>query len=84
MNAVRKVVLVALGAAALYGMQACATDTELNPQPLPPAEPNKGDEDKRTNGEVEEGADFGGGSGTASPPAAADAGTEGGSEGGDG
>jgi len=33
-----KLIVAVLAAGALYGLQACATDTELNPQPLPPDE----------------------------------------------
>lgn len=36
MAAVRKLVYLGLGLLALQGVQACVTETELNPQPLPP------------------------------------------------
>ena len=32
----RKLLLVGVGVLALHGLQACASETELNPQPLPP------------------------------------------------
>jgi hypothetical protein len=36
MGAIRKVLLVGVGVLALHGASACTSDTELNPQPLPP------------------------------------------------
>ncbi|MBS2016541.1 MAG: hypothetical protein JST00_26895 [Deltaproteobacteria bacterium] len=38
----RKLLFVTLAAGALYGVQACTSETELNPQPLPPENPGAG------------------------------------------
>jgi hypothetical protein len=71
----RKLLLVGVGVVALHGLQACASETELNPQPLPP-----GDETARApEGASDDGTNQGtGGSGSDPAPPAADAGTEGG------
>lgn len=61
----RKVLLLAAGALALYGAQACATDTELNPQPLPPGEPTAVED-------PENGDKKGGGSSGSTPPPSSD------------
>ena len=36
MSPIRKLLFVGVGVLALHGLQACASETELNPQPLPP------------------------------------------------
>ena len=36
MSPFRKLLFVGVGVLALHGVQACASETELNPQPLPP------------------------------------------------
>jgi uncharacterized membrane protein YgcG len=36
MSPIRKLLLVGVGVLALHSLQACANETELNPQPLPP------------------------------------------------
>ena len=36
MSPIRKLLFVGAGVLALHGVQACASETELNPQPLPP------------------------------------------------
>jgi hypothetical protein len=90
MGPFRKLLLVGVGVLALYGLEACANDTELNPQPLPPqggaslGDPTQTPSDPNKNGG---GTDTTGSGGTPAPPAAApDAGTEGGdaADGGDG
>ena len=76
MTAFRKLLLVTVGAIALCGVQACSSGTELNPQPLPPADPHEpGSADKgATNGGASSGS-----SGASTPaPSGADAGAEGG------
>lgn len=67
MTSFRKLLLVTAGALALCGLQACASESDLNPQPLPP-------EDPRDNGK--EGSDSTGSSGSsgAAPTGPADAG----------
>ena len=73
MTLTRKALLVVLGALALQGVQACATDTELNPQPLPPGgEPTAvGDPE---DGDDRGGSSGGGSSGTSPPAPSADGG----------
>ena len=78
MTSLRKLLLVTASALALCGLQACASESDLNPQPLPP-------EDPRDNGK--EGSDTVGGGGSsgssgAAPTGAADAGTDGSDSGG--
>ena len=77
----RKLLLITLGAIALCGVQACSSGTELNPQPLPPAEPTRTPDQKSGD---PNGGGSSGTSGTASETGA-DAGAEGGdaSDGGD-
>jgi len=79
MTSLRKLLLVTASALALCGLQACASESDLNPQPLPP-------EDPRDNGK--EGSDTvgGGSSGSsgAAPTGAADAGADGSDGGGGG
>lgn len=36
MGPIRKLLLVTVGVLSLYGFSACTSETELNPQPLPP------------------------------------------------
>jgi hypothetical protein len=80
MNSVRKLVLVVLGVLALHGMQACSTETELNPQPLPPTDPGEGNEGKR-GPESDQAGGFGGSTGAPPPNATGDdAGAEGGNK----
>jgi|GEM_PF-5613602 len=75
MSPVRKLLFVALGALALQGVQACATDTELNPQPLPPRGENNGDRGGAPSSDSEDSQAGGssGGFGTGSPSADAGA-----------
>lgn len=80
MGSFRKLLLVGVGVLALHGAQACASDTELNPQPLPP-----GGEPARSPGSVDDGesdetGNMGGSGGPA--PAAPDGGADGGTDGG--
>jgi hypothetical protein len=78
MTRFRKILLVTASALALCGAQACTSDTELNPQPLPPADPTRSPDGK-------EGSDNGGGSSGATNPGSADAAApDGGGDGGDG
>ncbi|MDB4933945.1 MAG: hypothetical protein JWP87_917 [Labilithrix sp.] len=85
MSSLRKILLVTLGAIALQGLQACSTETELNPQPLPPqgGEPTRspsgaGDDEKASDPDNSAGGSSGGTSGTPPSPGAPDAGPEGG------
>jgi hypothetical protein len=88
MGPFRKLLLVGVGVLALYGVQACANDTELNPQPLPPqggaslGDPTQAPDPNKSGG----GGSDTTGSTPAPPAAASDAGTEGGdaADGGDG
>jgi hypothetical protein len=71
MSPFRKLLLVAVGAFALYGAQACSSD-ELNPQPLPP---DDGRTPAGTNGTGGDKTDNPAQDGTTgAPPAAPDAG----------
>jgi len=72
MTSFRKLLLVTASALALCGLQACASESDLNPQPLPPENP-------RDNGK--EGSDSTGGSSGTAP--AADAGAADGDSGAD-
>ena len=86
MGLIRKLLFVGVGVFALHGLQACSTETELNPQPLPPgSEPARSPEPEGA-ADDKTGGPNGGSSGTNPPPLSSDAGTEGGdaSEGGDG
>ena len=82
MSPIRKLLFVGAGVLALHGVQACASETELNPQPLPPqtggGENPLPDPADKSNGEATGGGSSGssGSSGvpTTSP---ADAGTDG-------
>jgi hypothetical protein len=85
MTPFRKLLLVGVSALALAGVQACSTETELNPQPLPPQGGESTGEPQTPN--KNSGDDTTGAGGASAPPAAAsDAGTEGGdaADGGDG
>ena len=86
MGPFRKLLLVGVGVFALHSVQACTTETELNPQPLPPetGEPPRSPQDSANDGKSS--GTTGGGATPPPAPAAADAGTEGGdaSDGGDG
>lgn len=78
MSPIRKWLLVGVGAFALHGLQACTSETELNPQPLPP---QGGDSTRSPTEEPAGGADKNGtSSGVPAPPPtpARDAGAEGG------
>ncbi len=84
MSPFRKLLLVGVSALALAGVQACSTETELNPQPLPPqggentGNPQTPDPSKNSG----DGTTGTGSGGSPTPPqAASDAGT--GTEGGD-
>jgi hypothetical protein len=75
MSPLRKLLLAGLGVAALHGVQACASDTELNPQPLPPetGDPQRTPPADGKNGSTATGTS-GGSSGT--PASASDASAE--------
>ena len=78
MTRLRKILLVTASALALGGLQACASETELNPQPLPPGgEPTRSPDDKG-------GADNGAGSSGAMVPGSSDAAASDGGASGDG
>jgi hypothetical protein len=82
MTRFRKLLLVSAGAVAL-AVQACSSGTELNPQPLPPGDPQRDPGEKGSGGF---GGDHSGGTPVALPTASPqDAGAEGGdaSDGGD-
>jgi hypothetical protein len=88
MSPIRKLLLVGVGVIALHGLQACASETELNPQPLPPqggaetGEPAQTPGDKASDGSG--GSSGSSGSGGSPPPVAADAGADGGPDASDG
>lgn len=88
MSPIRKLLLVGVGVLALYGVQACSSGTELNPQPLPPGPNEPPNAGSQKTGDPEDSTNPGGngssGSPTATPPK--DAGPEGGdaSDAGDG
>lgn len=78
-----KLIVAVLAAGALYGLQACATDTELNPQPLPPDErgtsggsgsPSQDSDDNKEGTAV--GGSSGGSSGNPTPTPNGDAGPD--------
>lgn len=78
MSPIRKLLIVCVGVFALYGVQACTSETELNPQPLPP----QGGGDLR-NPEDEAAGDKNGSTGAGggmnpAPSTGSDAGAEGG------
>lgn len=76
MGPFRKFLLVGVGVIALHGLQACATETELNPQPLPPEGSGEGQDPEAAKDDRN--SDLGSG-GTASPaPSGADGGADGG------
>jgi hypothetical protein len=80
MTSFRKLLLVTASALALCGVQACASESDLNPQPLPPEDPS-------SNGKEGSDSTGGGSSGSSGgvPTGAADAGTtDSGDAGGDG
>jgi hypothetical protein len=87
MSPIRKLLLVGVGVLALHGVQACASETELNPQPLPPQGGSSGDNVPPPDQKGEAtGANGGssGSSGSAGAPAdASDGGTDGGDSGAD-
>ena len=86
MRSLRKLLFVGVGVLALYGLQACTSETDLNPQPLPPQGGSSGGENTPVPGPVDKAGDTtsGGSSGTSGSPAAApDAGTDGDADGGD-
>lgn len=75
MTTFRKLLLVTAGAAVLFALQACASESDLNPQPLPPADPTSdGKEGRDSNGA--------GTSGGAASPGATDAATSDAADGG--
>ncbi len=83
MSLFRKLLIVGVGVLALHGVEACSTETGLNPQPLPPqggessGDPTQSPSPAKDPGDDTTGA--GGTSGTATPPqGASDAGAEGG------
>ena len=80
MSPIRKLLFVGAGVLALHGVQACASETELNPQPLPP-QSGGGDPAPRDPADKGETTGAGGGSsgssGSGVPMNAADAGPDG-------
>jgi len=67
MTTFRKLLLLTAGALVLCALQACASESGLNPQPLPPADPTSdGKEGRDSNGAGTNG-------GASSAPGAADA-----------
>jgi hypothetical protein len=79
---IRKLLIVGVGVLALYGVQACTSETELNPQPLPPGgEPARTPDEKSDDQKNGEATGLGGGS---PPPAPADAADGGAADGGPG
>jgi hypothetical protein len=68
MSPIRKLLLVAVGVLALYGLEACTSETELNPQPLPPQGGTSGEPARDPNGKASDGTPTGGGTGTTPPP----------------
>jgi hypothetical protein len=84
MSPFRKLLLVGVGALALHGVVACSTQTELNPQPLPPQGGESTGDPTQSPGDKNGGDTSGGGTGAQPPPSAADAGAmDSGTEGGD-
>ena len=84
MSPIQKVLFVGVGVLALHGVQACTSETELNPQPLPPqggesTNPPPNPEDKTGS------SGSSGSSGGGDVPAAtlSDGGTDGQADGGD-
>lgn len=76
MSPIRKLLLVGVGVVALQGLQACASETELNPQPLPPQGGAETGQPPQTPGD--KASDGTGSSGTGgTPPAAVDGGADG-------
>ncbi len=79
MNPVRKLLFVCAGVVALCGVQACSSETELNPQPLPPAGSSGDEKTRNPNDEAASDKDGQMGGGTSPlPNASPDAGAEGG------
>ena len=76
MTSFRKLLLVTASALALCGVQACASESDLNPQPLPP-------EDSENGKGGTTGGGSSGSSGANAPPDAADAGPDAAIDGGD-
>ena len=69
MTSFRKLLLATASALALCGVQACASESDLNPQPLPPEDPSQnGKEGSDTTGGGSSGS-----SGANAPPGALDA-----------
>ena len=80
MSPIRKLLFVGAGVLALHGVQACASETELNPQPLPPQSTSGGENPTRDPADkTGETTGVGGSSGSSGgvPANAADAGTDG-------
>ena len=76
MSPIRKVLFVGASVLALHCVQACASETELNPQPLPPQGSSGGENPTRDPADkTGETTGVGGSSGV--PANAADAGTDG-------
>jgi hypothetical protein len=71
MTSFRKLLLVTASAIALCGVQACASESDLNPQPLPPEDPR----DNGKGGGDTTGTGSSGSSGADAPPLALDAAT---------
>lgn len=69
MTSFRKLLLVTASALALCGVQACASESDLNPQPLPPEDPR----DNGKGGGDTTGAGSSGSSGATTPTGSQDA-----------
>lgn len=77
MSPIRKLLIVSVGVLALYGVQACTSETELNPQPLPPG--GGGDlRNPQDEAETDKNGSTGAGGMSPAPSTGSDAGAEGG------
>lgn len=84
MSPFRKLLLVGVGLAMVHGLQACAGETELNPQPLPPEGTNTPTPGADQKGDTTGAGGSSGSSGSsgATPSADADAGSDAAADGG--
>jgi len=85
MSPIRKMLFVGVGVLALHGLQACASETELNPQPLPPqsggGDPPPPDPAEKTGDMTGVGGSSGTSGSSGNPAAPDDAGADGGDAG---
>ena len=77
MSPIRKLLLVGVGVLALHGVQACSAGTELNPQPLPPQDPERSPSGTTGGGSDKTAGDPNSGTSGATPAPSKDAGTDG-------